>query len=226
VIAAAGSGQRLGAGGPKALVELAGRPMIAWSLVALAAAETIERIVIAAPPGYEGQIEEAARGAPKPVEVVSGGESRAESVRLAMEVVGSELVAIHDAARPLLTPELIDRIVGRLARSEADGVIVAAPVADTLKRAGEGGSIRGTVDRVGLWSAQTPQVFRANVLRDAQRAARESGDLAAATDEAWLLERAGGMVLLEEAEISNLKVTTAADVAIAEALLARRSTGT
>ncbi|MBA2522599.1 MAG: 2-C-methyl-D-erythritol 4-phosphate cytidylyltransferase, partial [Solirubrobacterales bacterium] len=139
VIAAAGSGQRLGAGGPKALVELSGRPLIVWSLRALNAAESIGAIVIAAPPGYELAIEDAAGAAGVDVEVVSGGESRAESVRLALGAVSGEMVAIHDAARPLVSAELVDRVVSRLnADADADGVIAATPIVDTLKRAGEG----------------------------------------------------------------------------------------
>jgi 2-C-methyl-D-erythritol 4-phosphate cytidylyltransferase len=216
VIAAAGSGQRLGAGGPKAFVEVAGRPLIGWSLVALGAAGSIGEIVVAVPPGSEDA------PALEGVTVVTGGPSRAESVRLAMEAVDSDLVVVHDAARPLATAELFDRVVGRLAESGADGVIAAAPVADTLKRAGEGEAIGETVDRRGLWGAQTPQAFRCDALRAAQEAAVGGGNLAEATDEAWLIERAGGTVLLEAVDGPNLKVTGHADLAVAEALLASR----
>jgi len=210
VIAAAGSGQRLGAGGPKAFVELAGRPLIEWSLAALADASRVERIVVAAPPGHDVELAGA--------DVVAGGETRAESVRLAMEAVESELVVIHDAARPLATPQLFDRVIARLAESGADGVIAAAPVADTLKRAGEGEAIAATVDRSELWAAQTPQAFPSETLRRAQAA----GDLEAATDEAWLIERLGGTVLLAAVDEPNPKVTTAADLEVAAALLASR----
>ena len=211
MIAAAGSGQRLGAGGPKAFVELAGRPLIGWSLEALAAADSIERVVVAAPPGHETDLEGA--------EVVAGGATRAESVRLAMAAADADLVVIHDAARPLATPELFDRVVARLAESGADGVIAAAPVADTLKLAGEGEEIVRTVDRDGLWAAQTPQAFRAVPLRRAQAA----GELEAATDEASLIERAGGRVLLVANDEPNPKVTTSADLRTVEALLAARA---
>jgi 2-C-methyl-D-erythritol 4-phosphate cytidylyltransferase len=219
VIAAAGSGQRLGAGGPKALVGCGGRPLIGWSLAAFAAASSIDEVVIAAPPRFEDEVGELAG---EGVVVVAGGETRAESVSLAMEAVKGEVVAVHDAARPLVTAELIDRLVGRLDGAGVDGVIAAAPVADTLKLAGEGGSVQRTVDRSGLWGAQTPQVFRADALRAAQEAARAAGELDAATDEAWLIERAGGTVLLEATGAPNLKVTEAADLAVAEALLAGR----
>ncbi len=219
MLAAAGSGQRLGAGGPKALVEVAGRPLIAWSLKALAAS-SVERVVVAAPPGHEAEIEELAGGT---AIVVAGGATRAESVSNAIAAAGdAEFVAIHDAARPLITAELVDRLVARLAGADADCVIAAAPVADTLKEAGEGGAVARTVSRDGLWGAQTPQVFRVAALRAAQDRARERGELEAATDEAMLIELAGGTVLLEAAGMPNLKVTDAADLAVAEALLAAR----
>lgn len=218
MLAAAGSGQRLGAGGPKALVEVAGRPLLGWSLAALADASAIERVVIAAPPGREAEFAALAAGAT----VVAGGASRAESVANAVELVEAEFVAIHDAARPLITAELIDRLIARLAGDDAACVIAAAPVADTLKEAGEGGAVARTVSRAGLWAAQTPQVFRAGALRAAQASAREEGALAVATDEAALIERAGGTVLLEPVGAPNLKVTEPADLALAEALLAAR----
>lgn len=194
--------------------------MIEWSIRALAAAETIGAIVIAAPPGFLVEVEVVAdRSSTKPVEVVAGGASRAESVMLALEAVAGDLVAILDAARPLVTPELIDRVVARLAASDADGVIAAAPVTDTLKRAGEGDAVTETLDRAGLWGAQTPQAFRVEALKTAQASARQAGDLEAATDEAWLIERAVGVVLLEAAGAPNMKVTDARDLELAAALL-------
>ena len=211
MIAAAGSGQRLGAGGPKAFVEVAGRPLIGWSLAALGAAESIQRVVVATPPGHEAELGRA--------ELVAGGATRAESVRLAMAVVDTDLVVIHDAARPLATPELFDRVVARLAESGADGAIAATPVADTLKLAEDGEVIARTVDRGGLWAAQTPQAFRAEPLRVAQAAA----EFEAATDEASLIERAGGRVLLVTTDEPNPKVTTPADLRTVEALLAARA---
>jgi 2-C-methyl-D-erythritol 4-phosphate cytidylyltransferase len=222
VIAAAGSGQRLGAGGPKALVELAGRPLVEWSLAALGDAASVASVVIAAPPGHEVEVERIAAGR---AAVLTGGETRAESVSLALAGVGDGLVAVHDAARPLITAELVDRLVARLASSGAECVIAAAPVADTLKREGEEGAVDATIDRTGLWGAQTPQVFRTTALRRAQEAARAAGHLEAATDEAWLIERVGETVLLEPAGSPNLKVTEPADLAVAEALLAARHLG-
>ena len=205
MIAAAGSGRRLGAGGPKALVEVGGRPLWEWSLEAMREAATVGDVVVAVPAGVELE----------GVRTVPGGETRAESVAAALAEVETELVVIHDAARPLVTAEVVDRVVRRLAESAAEGAIAAAPVADTLKEAGEGATIARTVERAGLWAAQTPQAFRAEALRAAQAA----GDLATATDEASLIELAGGTVLLEEVEAPNLKVTTAADMRVAAALL-------
>ena len=132
VIAAAGSGERLGAGGPKALVEVGGRPLLAWSLDAVAESARIGAVVIAAPPGHETAIEAIAEGAT----VVTGGSSRSESVARAIERVDAEVVAVHDAARPLATAGLFDAIVTELEEDEeCDALVAAAPVADTLKRA-------------------------------------------------------------------------------------------
>jgi 2-C-methyl-D-erythritol 4-phosphate cytidylyltransferase len=218
VIAAAGSGERLGAGGPKALVEVAGRPLVAWSLDAMRDATSVAVVVVAAPAGAEEELERLCGdvGGFHAI-VVRGGETRAESVGHALAEVpaAAELVAVQDAARPLVTGGLVDALVARLtADSAAAGVIAAAPVADTLKRVGEGNLILGTEDREGLWAAQTPQVFRADVLR----AVHEDGDLGA-TDDASLVEAGGGRVAVYPVEGPNLKVTTRADLAVAEALL-------
>ncbi len=231
LIAAAGSGERLGAGGPKSLVELAGRPLIAWSLDAFRASATVTAVVIAAPPGHEQAVEQiAGKGAGLPGDpsaihpiVVSGGESRAASVGLALAEVPAraDLVAVHDAARPLVTAELVGRLIARLADEPgAEGVIAAAPLADTVKRV-DGRVIVATEDRKQLWAAQTPQVFRADALRRAHDTG--SDRLATATDDAILVELAGGTVLVEPAPAANLKVTTAADLRLAELLLAERT---
>jgi 2-C-methyl-D-erythritol 4-phosphate cytidylyltransferase len=236
VIAAAGSGQRLGAGGPKAFVELGGRPLIEWSLAARGSARTIGSIVIAAPASQVREAELAAGlAAPGATVVVTpGGATRAASIAAALPHVRGDLVAIHDAARPLITPALVDRIVDRLDRETgAESVIAAAPLTDTIKLARaardsgsgpvEGGSpttVAETLDRDALWSAETPQAFRLAALERAQRLAADAGELDAATDEAWLIERAGGTVLLEETGAANFKVTSAADLAAAAALIA------
>ncbi|HEX5526997.1 MAG TPA: 2-C-methyl-D-erythritol 4-phosphate cytidylyltransferase [Solirubrobacterales bacterium] len=227
-MAAAGSGERLGAGGPKAFVPVAGRPMIEWSLDAFRACESVRSIVVAAPPGHIGDLGGHDLG------VVPGGATRAQSVANALEAVGTGYVAIHDAARPLLTPELVEALVADLdADDEAAGVIAAAPVNDTIKRAvGESSvdldtsevsnftlEVQTTEDRTQLWRAQTPQVFRTEALREALAAAERPEE---ATDESMLVEDAGGRVLIHPVAEQNLKVTTPLDLRVAELLLRER----
>lgn len=205
---------------------LAGRAMVEWSVAACRAAASVRSIVVACPPGH---IHELAGG---DLGVVDGGATRAESVRNALEAVGTELVAIHDAARPLVTPELIEAVVATLvADPEAAGAIAATPVTDTVKqvsqpsRAPFGGAesrkgarvVESTLDRGRLWAAQTPQVFRVEALREALEADPEA--IAAATDEAMLVEAAGGRVLIHPSPAENLKVTTPLDLKLAESLL-------
>jgi 2-C-methyl-D-erythritol 4-phosphate cytidylyltransferase len=214
VIAAAGSGQRLGAGGPKAFVELAGRPLLEWTLDALQGAASITEVIVAAPPGSESRVSELG------VLAVAGGEHRSESVANAVELAGEELVVIHDAARPLVTPELVDALVEELMAEEgAAGVIAAAPVTDTIKEGSGDGRVERTVDRSRLWAVQTPQAFRAGALRDALA---DPKGLAGATDEAMLVERRGGEVLIHSASPANIKVTTPFDLRVAELLLGER----
>jgi 2-C-methyl-D-erythritol 4-phosphate cytidylyltransferase len=226
LIAAAGSGERLGAGGPKAFVPLAGRPIIAWSLDACLACDAVAGVVVAAPAGHEHGLDGMER-----VRVVDGGSTRAESVANALAAVDTKYVAIHDAARPLLTAELLTDLVSVLATNpDAAGVTAAAPVTDTVKKVrgrlplhSNGKSprvISETLDRSELWGAQTPQVFRTEALRAALEVDAEVRD--AATDEAMLVESAGGMVLLHDPGAPNLKVTTPLDLRVAELLLAER----
>jgi len=214
LIVAAGSGQRLGAGGPKALVELAGRPMYEWSLEACLAADLVGEVIIAIPPGSSGDFPEAE------AILVDGGQARSHSVAAGLELVKTEFVLVHDAARPLVTPDLIDRSIMALDSSpEVDAVIAAAPVTDTIKSVDADGQVTGTVDRDGLRSIQTPQVFRVAALKKAIA----SGDLESATDDAFLIESAGGRVKVLDAPASNMKVTVRADLATAELLLSRAS---
>jgi 2-C-methyl-D-erythritol 4-phosphate cytidylyltransferase len=214
VIAAAGSGQRLGAGGPKAFVELAGRPMLEWSLDAFRAAGTIAEIVVAAPAG------EADAMAEQDVVAVAGGEHRSESVAKALALCAEEFVVVHDAARPLVTPGLIDAMVEELAVEEgAAGVIAATPVTDTIKHVGDEGQVERTLDRSDLWAVQTPQVFRAEDLR---KALDDPDDLPEASDDAMLVERQGGRVVIHSTSPDNVKVTTPFDLRVAELLLLER----
>ena len=215
-------------------MQLAGRPLVEWSIAALRAARGVRSIVVACPPGHVHELGGGDLG------VVDGGATRARSVANALEAVGTELVAIHDAARPLLTPELVEGVLATLAEDpDAAGVIAATPVTDTIKQASAGPSpgilqlstphggekaaidVVSTVDRSLLWAAQTPQVFRVEALRRALAA--DPAAVEAATDEAMLVEAAGGRVLVHPAPPENLKVTTPLDLRVAELLLAARS---
>jgi len=202
--------------------------MVEWSIGAFRACNSVRSIVVAAPPGHVGDLGGHDLG------VVAGGATRAQSVANALEAVGTEYVAVHDAARPLLTPELVEALVAELdAASEAAGVIAAAPVVDTIKRAGASSwqkgpsegqnrhlAIKETEDRSRLWAAQTPQVFRTEALRKALAAAERPEE---ATDEAMLVEWDGGTVLIHPVAEQNLKVTTPLDLRVAELLLTERA---
>jgi 2-C-methyl-D-erythritol 4-phosphate cytidylyltransferase len=202
--------------------------MVEWSIDAFRACDSVRSIVVAAPPGHVGDLGGHDLG------VVPGGATRAQSVANALEAVGTECVAIHDAARPLLTPELVEALVADLAADpEAAGVIAAAPLTDTVKRAKKTNqqltpaeeanrnlAIERTEDRARLWGAQTPQVFRTEALRAALAAAERPEE---ATDEAMLVEWNGGTVLIHPVEAENLKVTTPLDLRVAELLLQSRS---
>jgi 2-C-methyl-D-erythritol 4-phosphate cytidylyltransferase len=215
LILAAGSGERLGADGPKALVELAGRTLLQWSVDALRAVAAIEQIVVALPAGAD---------APVGTSGVRGGRVRSESVRLALAAAGAgtgDTVLVHDAARPLVTVALAQATIRALETDGSlDGAIAAAPMTDTIKRVGEDRVVRETLDRRELWAVQTPQVFRRAALEQALDVPDEV--LARATDDAWLIERAGGRVGVVESSRENLKITTPHDLVIAEMLLASR----
>jgi len=202
--------------------------MVEWSIDAFRGCESVHSIVVAAPPGHIGALTGHDLG------VVAGGATRAQSVANALAVVGTGYVAIHDAARPLLTPDLVEALVADLdADEDAAGTIAAAPVNDTIKRAVEKSSVQSgidtrvnctlvveaTEDRSRLWRAQTPQVFRTDRLREALAAAERPEE---ATDESMLVEAAGGTVLIHPVAEQNLKVTTPLDLRIAELLLAER----
>jgi len=218
LLLAAGSGERLGAGAPKAFVDLGGHPMLRWSLEALAASAAIERIVLALPPGRL-ELADDVRGTE--VVAVGGGPSRSESVRAALAAGGpGDPVLIHDAARPLVTSDLIETVLRDLEEPGADAAVLAAPVTDTIKRADTARVVVETLDRSGLWAIQTPQVFRRQAL---ERALDTDPDtLAAATDDAWLVERTGGSVRIVPGPAENLKVTTTLDLRLAEQVLGAR----
>jgi 2-C-methyl-D-erythritol 4-phosphate cytidylyltransferase len=213
LLVAAGRGERLGSSRPKAFVVCGGRPLIEWSVDALRAAG-VQEVVVALPEGVE---------APEGCVGVRGGAERSHSVRSALAASSGDPVVVHDAARPLVTPALVRACVAALDDPGADAAIAAARVTDTVKEAADAARpdvVTATLDRSRLWAVQTPQVFRRAVL---ERVLAEPDDvLAAATDDASLVERAGGTVRLVEAPRSNLKVTVPDDLLVAELLLAQR----
>jgi 2-C-methyl-D-erythritol 4-phosphate cytidylyltransferase len=213
IIAAAGMGRRLGRDEPKALVPLLGRPLICWTLDALAAIPFASRRV-AVPPGRENRFEAAIGGS---AGILAGGETRSASVRRAFESFNADpadLVCIHDAARPFVTSAETRSVLEAAGRTGA--AIAAMPVVDTLKRV-EGDRVVSTVDREGLFAAATPQVFRADLLA---RAFAGAGD---ATDEAALMEELGVTVAVVPVSRLSFKVTTPEDVEMAEALIRSRT---
>jgi 2-C-methyl-D-erythritol 4-phosphate cytidylyltransferase len=222
ILAAAGSGDRLGGDTPKALVELAGRPLASWSIGTLGASSRVARLVIAAPPGCEDELEAiAAQAAPGlPAVAVAGGSSRSGSVANGLEASGNaSVVVVHDAARPLVTAELVDRCVAQLEHWGCDAAIAAARATDTIKEADAGGRVSATLERSSLWAVQTPQVFRTEALRRSIA----SADLDRAYDDAQLVEAIGGDVRIVESSRDNLKITTTFDLRVAELLLERRA---
>ncbi len=211
LVVAAGRGERLGSPGPKTLVELGGKAMLEWSIAALRAVDALTQIVVALPAGV---------AVPAGCVGVLGGAVRSDSVRAAFAAASpdGDPVLVHDGARPLVTPALVEAVLAALAG--VDCAIAAAPITDTIKEAGADGLVTRTLDRSQLWSVQTPQVFTRAALEQALRL--PAATVAAATDEAWLVERSGGRVRVVAAPPENLKVTTVLDLRVAERLLADR----
>ncbi len=222
LIAAAGSGRRMGAAGNKLLLEVAGRPVLAWTLDAALACEAIRWIGIVGQPVDADPIAAivAAAQPDRPVEWILGGDTRQDSVSrgLAALPAGAEGVLIHDGARCLVEPELLERCVEAVAGGAA--VIAATPVTDTIKQVDGNGTITATPDRSALWAAQTPQGFPVAQLREAHATATAEGW--SVTDDAALFERLGLPVQVLQAPPSNIKLTTPFDLTIAEAVLAAR----
>jgi 2-C-methyl-D-erythritol 4-phosphate cytidylyltransferase len=202
LIPAGGSGERLGADRPKAFVVCAGRPLVEWSVEALSA--VCSRVLVAVPAGLE-----------QPPDRVTAGPTRSASVRNALAAAPeATVVVIHDAARPMVTADLVARCVAAL--DGVDGAIAASPVSDTIHVASPDLLVSDSPDRSTLWAAQTPQVFRADVLRRAHDSKEE------VTDEASLVASIGGTVRLIEGPSDNIKITTPTDLRLAEALLRDR----
>ena len=222
LVAAAGSSTRMGGGTNKLLLPLDGIPVLIRTLDALQRAERVDEIIVAT---REEELVEIAQlchtyGITKCKKVVRGGESRAHSVMLAaLEADKSmELLAVQDGARPLVTPALIDSVIAAATRCGA--AAPAVPVKDTIKCVREDGAVAQTLDRSALRAGQTPQVFTADVLKAALQSVLEQG--IEVTDDCGAVERLGKVVFLTEGEETNLKITTPADLVLAEAILKDR----
>ena len=223
VVPAAGSGRRLGGEIPKQYREIAGAPLMEHTLRALLESPDIRGIVVALDPS-DRRADAIDSLADVRVQTTPGGAERADSVMAGLELLAidgaeEDWVLVHDAARPCLPLDSLTALIER-ARQSGQGVILAEPVADTLKQVGEDGQISGTVDRQSLWRAQTPQLFPLFALRAALAQCLDEG--LSVTDEAMAMERAGEPVQVVEGPSSNIKVTVEADLAFADLVLKKR----
>tara|TARA_B100000029_G_scaffold482199_1_gene531955 strand:+ start:400 stop:1080 length:681 start_codon:yes stop_codon:yes gene_type:complete len=223
LIAAAGSGSRMGASRNKLLLQLAGRPVLAWTLDAVLAAEKINWVGIVGQPLDKPSIMNLVEGSNKPIQWINGGSTRQQSVQLGLAALPPEAkhVLIHDGARCLVEPALINKCSEAV--SAGDAVIAATPVIDTMKRVNNEGFILNTLERSELWAAQTPQGFFVSELVEGHSLAIENGW--EVTDDASLYERLGWPVRILESAPSNIKVTTPFDLTIAEAVISMRKAG-
>ncbi len=220
LIAAAGSGSRMGADKNKLLLELLGRPVLAWTFDAAFASKSITWIGVVGQPLDKPYIMSLLNAAPKPCQWIDGGLTRQQSVQRGLAALPSdaEYVLIHDGARCLVEPDLINRCSEALISGEA--VIAATPVTDTIKRVNDQGLIVQTPNRNELWAAQTPQGFAVAELKKGHQQALSNGW--EVTDDASLYERLKWPVRILEAGPSNIKVTTPFDLTVAEAVLSIR----
>jgi 2-C-methyl-D-erythritol 4-phosphate cytidylyltransferase len=217
VIPAAGQGIRMGR--KKQGLPLAGLPVLRWTVDVFEASAAVSGVVITVPAEDVEGWQRRLVGCRKVRAVVAGGTERQDSVRLGLAAVPEAVgwVAVHDGVRPCITPELVERIV---AEARLHGTAVPAlPITETVKR-GVDGWVKETVDREGLWTVQTPQVFRADLLREAHRLAVAEGTTG--TDDAMLVERLGVPIRLVAGLAGNVKITRPEDLVLAEALLSRR----
>jgi 2-C-methyl-D-erythritol 4-phosphate cytidylyltransferase len=221
IIAAAGIGKRMGGDRPKQYLELGGKPVVCHTLERFVLATSIQSVVIVVEPGREAAFRSEIierNGFPATWKIVAGGSVRQESVLNGLRALPDDcdVVAVHDGVRPFISPLMIDRSVE--IAFESGACVVATPVKETIKkvRAGDA-TIEETVDRSQLWGAKTPQTFRKDVLLTAMQKALEEGFLG--TDEASIVERLGVPVRILEGDDRNIKLTTPADLRIAEAIL-------
>lgn len=216
VVPAAGSGERLAAGAPKAFVNLGGRPMLEHALAGLRDSGVVDSIVVAVPPNRTDQAKLVFGG---DAVIVAGGDDRTSSVRLALAAVDdAEFVLVHDAARALTPPSLIARVVAALQAGHA-AVVPGLPVSDTIKAIDANGAVLGTPERAGLRAVQTPQGFQTGLLRRAYDRATE-GEF---TDDSSVVEMTGTPVQVVDGDPMAFKITTPNDLLLAEALLEQRA---
>jgi len=215
IVLAAGAGRRVGAEEPKAFLSIGGRPMLAVAVGAAAASPLVGAVIVAAPSGWEERAERCLEGCGIPVLVVTGGETRQGSVRVALDAVPAQtsVVAIHDAARPFAPPDLFTAVIAAVSE-RTPGAVPVSPVADTVKQVAEG-LVVGTLDRERLALAQTPQAFDVTALRVAHRRAAEAGLVL--TDDSAALEHDGFAVAAIPGDPNNVKITTLFDLANADA---------
>lgn len=232
VIAAGGTGSRLGSAGGKQLLELSGKSVLAWSIDAVASASSVKSLVVACDPTRVQEYEKTVRPelfTDKPVKFVAGGQTRQESVGNALEAIddSEHYILVHDGARPLVKPEEIDKASETLMHyhghglneSEPVAVVFSQPSVDTVKEATEDGCVVRTLNRSDLWSVQTPQIFVASVLKTAYNFAEATGYQG--TDDASLAEHLGKEVKLVATSRDNIKITLKEDIRLAEFLLSR-----
>ncbi|MCL2024952.1 MAG: 2-C-methyl-D-erythritol 4-phosphate cytidylyltransferase [Coriobacteriia bacterium] len=228
IVAAGGNGSRLEMAGGKQMLALAGRPLLAWTVEAVAATSCVDEIVVVCDPARVDEYERAVcdeidiEAYEVSLRFVAGGATRSESVRCGLDVVTARdgLVAIHDGARPFIAPETVQAACKKLFSAGVDGVAVGYPMVDTMKRV-DGEVVCETPDRSRYWAVQTPQIFRFERLLAAyEHAVARNID---ATDDAALVEADGGTVIMFEGPRDNIKITRSEDVTIAEAILERKT---
>jgi 2-C-methyl-D-erythritol 4-phosphate cytidylyltransferase len=219
VIPAGGAGRRMG-GVRKPFLELAGKTLLEHALAPFLRSDAVAYIAVAVPAETLENPPQWLKDLAPRVRLVEGGAERGDSVRNGINALSHDMqvILVHDAARPLVSDDIIDRCIAAAANGRS--VVAAVPVTDTIKEVDEGGRITGTPDRRGMWAAQTPQAFPALLLRDAYARALE--DRITATDDAALVARYGATVTVVDGAADNIKVTSPADLAVAEVLLAQR----
>jgi 2-C-methyl-D-erythritol 4-phosphate cytidylyltransferase len=220
IIVAAGRSERFGGNTPKQFLELLGKPVVIHTMLKFEACPAVDELILVLPAEHKAGFIETAQKYPlkKLTKIIGGGASRAESVLNGLKAVRAEtagIVAVHDGARPLVTSDEIAETIARAVQTGA--AVLTAPVPDTIK-AVSGGEITGTIDRNSLRRALTPQCFRYEILK---RAYELADDFAAATDESYLVEKAGFPVSFVEGSAANIKITTPEDLALASFLMKR-----